>query len=71
MHRSEQQDGKALGWRRGEEQLGERGVVGDPGGEIGVQRGVAGPGEVGEHLLAGRDSTAVALRHRRNVVDGR
>ena len=46
--------------RRGEEQPGELRVVGDPGGEVGVQRGVAGLGEVGEQLLAGGDGAAVA-----------
>jgi tyrosyl-tRNA synthetase len=58
-----------LGLRRGEEEPGELRIFGDAGGEVGVQRGIAGLGEVGEQLLAGGDGAAVARRHRRNVVD--
>ena len=60
MHRREQQHRQALLRRRGEQQPGEARVVGDPRGEVGVQRRVAGLGEVGEQLLTGGDGAVVA-----------
>ena len=60
MHRCEQQHGQPLGRRRGEQQAGQFGVVGDAGREIGVQRGVCRLGKVGEELLTGGDRAIVA-----------
>ena len=60
MHRREQQHREALVLWRGEQQPGQLGILGDPGGEVGVQRRVARLGEVGELLLASADGVVVA-----------
>jgi tyrosyl-tRNA synthetase len=71
VNRCEQQHRQALRAGRGEKKAGELGILGDSSSEIGVQRGVAGLGKVGEQLLARGDGVAVARGHRRNVVDAR
>ena len=60
MHGCEQQHGQALRLGGGEEQRRQTTVLGDTGGEPGVQRGVDRLGEVGEQRLAVTDRRGVA-----------